>query len=72
MSSQVSHENVVVFNTHWNNYLFSRRSFHSHLDTRFQIRVALDDVIDLIDFLHIKSKEQFFDFEYLRSVCSLF
>ena len=68
MSSQVSHENVVVINAYWDDYLFSRRSFRSHLDVGFWFQVALDDVIDLVDFLCIKSRKRFFDSEHLKSV----
>ena len=67
MSSQVSYKGVIV-DAYCDDNLFSRRFFYSHLDAWFWFQIALDDVVDLVNFLHIKSREQFFDFEYLRSV----
>ena len=46
----VSHESNSVFTAHWDDYIFSGRTFSSHLDMGFQFILTVNDVVNLIDF----------------------
>ena len=52
--------------------MFSRQTFSSYLNTRFYFRVALDNIINLVDFICSKRWESLFDLNNLRSIGVLF
>ena len=72
MKQAILHEFADVITIHWNNDLFSRWSFRGYLNARFGICVAIDNFVDLINFLNTKSWEGIFDFDNFIRITGLF
>ena len=72
MKRTVPHEFHTIFTTHWNDNLFPWQSISYHLDTWFSLRIAVDYVLDLVNFFCIKSWESIFDFDDFRCAGTLF
>ena len=68
MKGEALYEGGYIVTTHGNNDLLSRWTFSSHLDVGFRFILAIDDVIDLADFLGIEGRECFLDFQNFRGV----
>ena len=79
MKRTVPHEFHTIFTTHWNDNLFPWQFLSCHLDTQFSLRIAIDYVLDLVNFFCTKSWKSIFNFDdfrcagtLLRSLCIWF
>ena len=72
MKRTVLYEFRIVLAAHRGDNMFPRQIFSNHLNMRFYLRVALDNIINLVDFVCTKRWESLFDLDDLRSVGTLF
>ena len=68
MKRRALHKGRDIVTAHGDNNLFSRQSLGCHLDARFRLNLAIDDIVDLINFLGIKGWECFLDFQNFQSI----
>jgi len=57
VGSRIFHEIVIVFTTHWDDDLLPGWAFGGHLDVMFQLWIAFNDIVNLVDFLRIDGRE---------------
>ena len=69
MEQQVFDERIDILLAHWDDDLFSGRPFSGHLDSGLWLYSSFDDIANLIDFVSIKIRKHFLDFEYFSHIC---
>ena len=67
MLGTLFHEYNSIIPVYWDDDLFSRQIFGSHLDSRFRFRFTFDDVLYLVNFLSRKCIFYLDDFFCIRN-----
>ena len=68
MIATVFHELYLVIIVHKNNNLFPRRALHGHIDFQFKLAFAIDDILNVFNFLCLEIQEGLFDLEDISGV----
>ena len=68
MNQGVFHKLVNIIITYGDNDLFPGQALSCYLDVRFRLGGSLDNVVDLINFLHSYRRKSFLDLDNVHHI----
>ena len=68
MNTAFLHKILFVIIVHRNSDLFSRQALCSYVNSWFELTIAFNNFLDIIDVFYFKREKSFFDFENILSI----